>query len=137
MAKQIISNPVITLYGTALTANIAKVTINLTADDVDQTNFGSLGWRERTGGLKDGSISFDFQNDYAAAALDSQLQPLLGTSISFDIRPASTAAVSASNPKYTGTLLVTEYAPVDSSVGDLAAFSVTYPTVGVVTRGTV
>lgn len=137
MAKQIISNPSITLNGTAMHANITKVTINLTAEDVDQTNFGSGGWRERTGGLKDGSISFDFQNDYAAAALDSQLMPLLGTSIAFDIRPASTATVSASNPKYTGTLLVTEYSPVDNAVGDLASFSVTYPTVGTVTRGTV
>jgi len=134
MAKQIIQNPVITLNGTALTANISKVTIALSADDVDQTNFGSLGWRERQGGLKDGSISFDFQNDYVASALDSQLFPLLGTTITFDVRPASTAVVGASNPRYTGSLLVTEYSPVDAAVGDLGAFSVTYPTVGVVLR---
>jgi predicted secreted protein len=136
MAKQIIQNPSITLNGTAMHANVTQVTISLTAEDVDQTNFGSLGWKERTGGLKDGSISFEFQNDYAAAALDSQMFPLLGTSIAFDIRPASTAIVSSSNPKYTGTLLVAEYSPVDSAVGDLATFSVTYPVVGVVTRGT-
>lgn len=137
MAKQIIQNPSITLNGTAMHANITKVTISMTAEDVDQTNFGSGGWKEHTGGLKDGSISFDFQNDYAAAALDSQLFPLLGTSIPFVIQPASTATASSSNPKYSGTLLVTEYSPADSAVGDLAAFSVTYPTVGVVTRGTV
>jgi predicted secreted protein len=137
MAKQIIQNPSITLNGTAMHANISQVTINLTAEDVDQTNFGSLGWKERTGGLKDGSISFEFQNDYAAAALDSQMFPLLGTSIPFVIQPASTATASSSNPKYSGTLVVTEYSPADAAVGDLATFSVTYPTVGVVTRGTV
>lgn len=137
MAKQIIQNPTILLNGTAMASNCTKVTINLTADDVDQTNFGSGGWKDRQGGLKDGSLSFDFQNDYAASALDSQLFPLIGTQIAFEIRPASTATVGASNPKYTGTLLVTEYSPVDNAVGDLASFSVTYPTVGAVSRGTV
>ena len=61
---------------------------------------------------------------------------LLGTQVAFEIRPASTAAVGSSNPKYSGTLLVTEYAPVDSAVGDLATFSTTWPTVGTVSRGT-
>jgi hypothetical protein len=54
MAKQIIQNPSITLNGTAMQANISQVTINLTAEDVDMTNFGSLGWKERTGGLRGG-----------------------------------------------------------------------------------
>lgn len=136
MAKQIIQNPTVLLNGTSMAANCSQVTINLTAEDVDETDFGSGGWRERLGGLKDGSLSFEFQNDYAASALDSQLFPLLGSQISFEIRPASTAVAGASNPKYTGTLLVTEYAPVDSAIGDLATFSVTYPTVGAVSRGT-
>lgn len=136
MAKQTITNPVIILAGGTYSSNCAKVTITLSADDVDTTNFGSGGWRERVGGLKDGSISFDWQNDYAAGALDSVIMPLLGTQVAFEVRPASTAVASASNPKYTGTLLVTEYSPVDSAVGDLATFSTTWPTVGAVTRGT-
>lgn len=136
MAKQTITNPVIILAGGTYSSNCAKVTINLTADDVDTTNFGSGGWRERVGGLKDGSISFDWQQDYAAGALDSVFMPLLGTQVAFEVRPASTAAAGSSTPKYTGTLLVTEYSPVDSAVGDLATFSTTWPTVGAVTRGT-
>ena len=137
MAKQIISNPTIVIGSGTVSANCAQVTINLTAEEVDTTNFGSLGWKESVGGLKAGSLSFEWQQDYAAAALDSQLFPLLGTSISFIIQPSSTAAASSSNPKYSGTLLVTEYSPADAAVGDLAAFSVTYPTVGAVARGTV
>ena len=136
MAKQTITNPVIVIAGGTVSANCAKVTINLTADDVDTTNFGSLGWRERVGGLKDGSLSFDWQQDYASGALDSIFMPLLGTQVAFEVRPASTAAAGSSTPKYTGTLLVTEYSPVDSAVGDLATFSATWPTVGAVARGT-
>lgn len=136
MAKQTITNPVIILAGGTYSSNCAKVTINLTADDVETTNFGSGGWKERVGGLKDGSISFDWHNDYAAGALDSIIFPLLGTQVAFEVRPASTAAAGSSNPKYSGTLLVTEYSPVDSAVGDLATFSTTWPTVGAVSRGT-
>lgn len=136
MAKQIIQNPVVVIGSGTVSANCAQVTINLTAEDVDTTNFSSGGWRERIGGLKDGSVSFEWQQDYAAAALDATFYPLLGTQVAFEIRPGSTAAVGSSNPKYSGTLLVTEYSPVDSAVGDLATFSTTWPTVGTVSRGT-
>jgi predicted secreted protein len=136
MAKQVITNPVIVIGSGTVSANCAQVTINLTAEDVDTTNFGSLGWKERVAGLKDGSVSFEWQNDYAAAALDSTFFPLLGTAVAFSIKPASTAATGSSNPIYSGTLLVTEYSPVDSAVGDLATFSTTWPTVGAVARAT-
>jgi hypothetical protein len=134
MAKQIIQNPVVIIGTGTVSANCAQVTLSLTADDVDTTNFGSLGWKERTPGLKDGSVSFEWQNDYAASALDSTFFPLLGTAVAFEIRPASTAAVGSANPKYSGTLIVTEYSPVDSAVGDLATFKTKWPTTGVVTR---
>jgi hypothetical protein len=136
MAKQIIQNPVVIIGTGTVSSNCAQVTINLTAEDVDTTNFGSLGWKERTGGLKDGSVSFEWQQDYAAAALDATFFPLLGTPVAFEVRPASTAAAGSSTPKYSGTLLVTEYSPVDSAVGDLATFSTTWPTVGAVARAT-
>jgi predicted secreted protein len=136
MAKQIIQNPVVIIGTGTVSSNCAQVTISLTAEDVDTTNFGSAGWKERTGGLKDGSVSFEWQQDYAAAAIDATFFPLLGTQVAFEVRPASTAAVGSGNPKYSGTLLVTEYSPVDSAVGDLATFSTTWPTVGAVARAT-
>lgn len=136
MAKQIIQNPVIVIGSGTVSANCAQVTINLTAEEVDTTNFGSLGWKESQGGLKSGSLSFEWQQDYAAGGLDATFMPLLGTQVAFEVRPASTAAAGSSTPKYSGTLLVTEYSPVDSAVGDLATFSTSWPTVGVVTRGT-
>jgi hypothetical protein len=33
-------------------------------------------------------------------------------------------------------VLVSEYSPIDSAVGDLATFSVSFPITGAVTRGT-
>jgi hypothetical protein len=136
MAKIVIQNPVVTLAGGTVSANVAQVGIALEADDVETTSFGSGGNRERIGGLKSGTVSFDFHNDYAAGALDSILFPLLGGTAAVTVRPGGTAAVGSANPEYSFTILCTEINPIDSAVGDLASQSVTWPITGAVTRGT-
>jgi predicted secreted protein len=136
MAKIVIQNPVITLAGGTVSANVAQCSIALEADDVETTNFAGAGWRERIGGLKAGTVSFDFHQDYAAAAIDSIVFPLLGGTAAVTVRPGGTAAIGSANPEYSFTALVTEYSPIDSAVGDLATFSVSWPITGAVTRGT-
>jgi predicted secreted protein len=136
MAKIVIQNPEVTLGGGTVSANVAQCTIALEADDVETTNFGGAGWRERIGGLKAGTVSFDFHNDYAAGAIDSVVFPLLGGTTAVTVRPHGTAAPGSATPQYSFTALVTEYSPIDSAVGDLATFSVSWPITGAVTRGT-
>jgi len=136
MAKIVIQNPQVTLAGGTVSANVAQCTIALEADDVETTNFGGAGWRERIGGLKAGTVSFDFHQDYAAAAIDSVVFPLLGGTAAVTVRPHGTAAPGSATPEYSFTALVTEYSPIDSAVGDLATFSVSWPITGAVTRGT-
>jgi hypothetical protein len=136
MAKIVIQNPVVVLAGGTISANVAQCTIALAADDVETTNFAGNGFRERIGGLKSGTVSFDFHNDYAAGALDSILFPLLGGTAAVAVRPGGTAAVGTANPEYSFTCLVTEINPIDSAVGDLASQSVSWPITGAITRGT-
>jgi hypothetical protein len=136
MAKIVIQNPVVVLAGGTISANVAQCTIALSADDVETTNFAGNGFRERIGGLKSGTVSFDFHNDYAAGALDSILFPLLGGTAAVAVRPGGTAAVGTANPEYSFTCLVTEINPIDSAVGDLASQSVSWPITGAITRGT-
>lgn len=136
MAKIVIQNPVVTLAGGTVSANVAQCTIALEADDVETTNFAGGGWRERIGGLKSGSVSLDFHQDYAASSIDSTVFPLLGGTAAVTVRPGGTSVVGSANPEYRFTALVTEYSPVDSAVGDLATFSVSWPITGEVTRAT-
>lgn len=135
MAKQIIQNCVIIISSSTVTSNAVRATLTMNADEVDTTAFGQS-YRSAIGGLTSGSLSIDFQNDYAASAIDSIISPLVGSTAAFEVRPASTAAASSANPKYTGTILVTEYSPIDSAVGDISTFSVTWPIVSAVTRST-
>jgi predicted secreted protein len=136
MAKIVIQNPVVTLAGGTVSANVAQCTIAIEADDVETSSFADGGWRTRIGGLKAANVSFDFHQDYAAGALDSQVFALIGGTAAVTVRPAGTAAVGSANPEYRFTALVTEYSPIDSAVGDLATFSVSWPVTGEVTRAT-
>jgi len=136
MAKYVVQNPVVVFAGGTISANVAQATISLEADDIEVTNFAGNGFRERIGGLKTGTLSMELHQDFGIGAIDSTFFTNLGGTVAVAIRPGGTAAAGTANPEYSFTVLVTEYAPIDSAVGDLATFSVSYPISGAVTRGT-
>lgn len=135
MAKLVLTNAVVKINGTDYSTNVNQVEIAVTADEVDTTSFSATGWRTVTGGLKSGSVTLSFHNDYAAGALDSTLWPLLNTAATVVVLPNGTA-VSASNPSYTFEALVNNLTPVSGAVGDLAVQNLTWPISGAVTRAT-
>jgi hypothetical protein len=120
---------------TALSSYLTQVELKVSANDITTTAFGST-FVTRVAGLKEGSLTLQFNQDYAAAAPDVTLWPLLGTQATVVIKPTSTA-VSATNPSYTFNALVTDLTPVSGQIGDLSTFSITLPTSGTITRGTV
>lgn len=111
-----------------------KVEIPVKAEDKDATTFGQT-WKVRRGGLKDGNLNLTFLNDYVAANLDEIMWALVGTVVPFEIR-ATSGTVTTSNPKYTGSILIQEWNPINGKVGDLVEIDVSFPTSGTVTRGT-
>jgi hypothetical protein len=125
----------ITVAGVNLSANLNSVELALESDDLETTAFGG-DFRTRIGGLKSGSVTLQFMQDFGAASVDATLFPLYNTLATVVIVPTS-GTVTSTNPSYTATCLVNAYSPFASSVGDIATFSVTWPTSGTVTRGTV
>ena len=87
---------------------------------------GNLG--ERVHGLQDNSFTVTFQQDFEAASVDAVLYPLYDNETEFEVevRPTS-AAVSATNPSYTGDCILLEYSPLDGKVGDLSETKVKIP----------
>lgn len=124
----------ITVNGTNFSTNLNSVELSLESDDNETTAFGGT-FRERIGGLKSGSITLSFMQDFGAASVDATLFPLLNTLATVVVVPTS-STVSATNPSYTATCLVNQYSPFNSSVGDIATLSVTWPTSGTVARAT-
>ena len=119
---------------TALASYLTQVELKTSANDITTTSFGSS-WVTRVAGLKEGSVTLQFNQDYAASTVDATLWPLLGSQATVVIKPTSTAT-SSSNPAYTAVALVTDLTPVSGQIGDLATFSVTWPTTGTVSRAT-
>ena len=135
MAKFAATDYKVTINGTNLSTSLNSVELALESDDLETTAFGGT-FRERIGGLKTGSLTLQFMQDFAVGAVDATLFPLFNTVATVVITPTS-GTVSTSNPSYTALCLVNSYSPHASSVGDIATLSVTWPTTGTVSRATV
>jgi len=134
LAKFVTTDFNIQIGGTDFSSSINSVTLDVTVDEQETTAFGQTS-RTRIGGLKDGSVSLDFHQDFGASAVDATLWPLLGTTVEIIVAPTS-GSVSATNPSYTFDALVTQYQPFANASGELATLSVSWPVTGDITRGT-
>ena len=134
MPKFVATDYVVTIGTANFSSSLAAVTLDISTDEQETTAFGDI-YRTRIAGLRDASLTLDFMQDFAAGSIDATLFPLLGSAVGFTIKPTS-GTVTATNPSYSGTALVTQYQPFASNVGDLATLSVTWPVSGAVSRAT-
>lgn len=134
MASFAFTDATVTVNSVDLSDYIRQVTLNVSADELDDTAMGDT-YRSKIGGLKDWSVALEFNSDFGASLVDATLWPLLGTTTTVAVKPTS-AATSATNPQYSGPVLVTEVNPMGNSVGDLATVSVTWPGAGTLSRAT-
>ena len=135
MAVVALTAPKVTIAAVDMSQYITQVELDVEADDLETTNFGSGGWRSRIGGLKKGEVKVSFNDDFAATTVDDRLWSWFGTVQTFNVK-ATTAVNSATNPEYQMSVLVTQMSPIKGKVGDLATQDVTWPVTGTVTRAT-
>src|SRR5215467_9115056 len=132
LTPTVLTDALIILNAVTISDHGNKVEIPFTVEDEESTAFGS-GWRSFVGGLKSAQLNITFLNDFVAGNLDATTFALLGTVVTFEIRPTS-AARSTSNPAYTGSVLVDSWKPIAGDVGKLTTSDVSWPTTGVVLR---
>jgi hypothetical protein len=128
MARIVLTNVAVTFGTTDLSTYVTSVTLGSTYDVVETTAFGNTA-RTRVAGLADNSVSFEFNQDYAAGALESVIYPRLGTAVSVTVKP-----VAGEAPTYSFSALVSEWTPLNGAVGELATASVTWPISGTITK---
>lgn len=124
----------LTIGGTDFSAVLVSAELTIEAEDVETTAMGDT-YRTRVGGLKQASVTLELHQDFASSATDDTVFTALGTSVAIVLKPTS-AAVGATNPTYSFNALVTQTQPFNSSVGDLATMSITWPVDGAVTKAT-
>ena len=115
-----------------LSSFVTSVSLEMNVDEVETTAFGSAA-RTRIAGLRDGSVSIDFNQDFAAGAVEATLYPLLGTIATVTLVPTS-GTVTATNPQYAVPCMISQNVPINGQIGDLVTLSVTWPTSGTVTK---
>ena len=129
---QVITNATVTIGSVDLSSSIRKVTLSTSRAELDTTTFGNTAKR-RIAGLADSKVSLDFNQDFSASSVEASIYSLIGTTTTVVIKPSGTT-VSATNPSYTFTALVTEWTPLDAQVGDLASATISWPIDGGITK---
>lgn len=130
MAKVVLFDCFVEVAGTELTDHVSSVTVTMRAEELDVTTFADDNKR-RAAGMGDDSFQFNVHHDFAAASVDQVLQPLAASGADFlvRVRPSS-APVSVTNPEYSGSVLLLEYAPLAGDAGELSQTSITLPAQG-------
>ena len=124
-----------------LTDHVTSLTINRAFDELDVTAMGASG-HAFIAGLESSTISVDFLNDDATAQVMTTLNSLVGTNAKFKILQTTvpgtptTGTPSATNPLYSGLVLVNKLTPVAGKVGDVAVQSLTFTVSGAITVAT-
>lgn len=104
---------------------VTSVTLPIEFEALEDTAMGDSG-RSRLGGLEDGTIQINFNQDFAASAVDATIWAAKKTVVVIKVRPTS-SAIGATNPEYVGSYLVNQINPFGNAVGELATTSVSWP----------
>ena len=134
MAEKVLTAAFISINGSVLSDHFTSVDVPVEVDLQEATAFGDE-WRTRVGGLKDWSATADYNQDYDAGELDAVLWPLLGVSVPLIVR-ADDAAKSATNPEWTGNVILSSYQPIQGPVGELVTGSISLMGNGPLARAT-
>jgi predicted secreted protein len=114
----------VTLNSVNLSDHITSVSINQAFDELEVTAMGDTAHKFAKG-LEASTITLDFLNDTAAASVNATLAAAYGTTVPIVIKQSS-AAVSATNPSYSTTILVNNLQNINGAVGDISNQSITF-----------
>jgi hypothetical protein len=116
-----------------LSAYCTSFTLNRSFNEIDVTAMGDTGVRQ-IAGLETSTLTIDFINDNGSSAVLQTLNTLLGTNAYFKVANDKSASGSASNPFFSGLVLINNITPINGAVGDLSTQSVTFNVSGAVTK---
>lgn len=139
MAITVLTDASFTYNGQDLSDHVQKITVDMSAEEVDTTAMGATA-RNTQPGLRADTITVTFFQDFAASKVDATINSFLGsaTGATVIVKPTS-ATVSSTNPTYTAVMTPFTYHPLDGSVGDASTTDVDFKCVGgsKITRATV
>jgi hypothetical protein len=129
MANFVITNQLaVTVNSTAITDDVTAFAIEAVADAQDSSTYGST-WRTQLAGLKSGTVTLSFNQNYAATKASAVVNALLGSYATV----VASGTLGGTAVAGTAVCLVSTVNPIGGAVGDLSVQNLTWPTSGSVT----
>ena len=108
-----------------LSDHVTAFTLNRQSDLIEVSAMGDTAHKFVTA-LSADTITVSFLNDTAAASVLATLQAAYGTTVAWAAIQDSSAAVSATNLLYSGTLIVDNITDINGSVSDEGMMDLTF-----------
>jgi len=137
MPRIVLTDVSVTVNAIDLSSFLTSVTLSTSVDVVETTGMSSSATKTRLPGLKDNSVTLEFNQDFAASGPEITINAigssLVGTVVPIVIKPTS-GAVSSTNPSYTFSAVCSEWQNLQAGVGELSTISATWPITGAITK---
>ena len=108
-----------------LSDHVTNFQLNRVVDSIEVTAMGDT-YHKFVAGLAADTITVTFLNDTAAGSVLATLQSAFGSSVAFQAIQDSSAAVSATNLLYSGTIFVDNLTDINGAVGDEGMIDITF-----------
>lgn len=94
--------------------------------------------RVKIQGYLDWSVEVEFYQSYYTAEVNATIDPLYrnGTTFFVTVMPNKTAGVGATNPKYQGYAICSQFEPIGGAHGEVLMSNVTFESAGAISRAT-
>lgn len=110
-----------------LSDHLTEATLTVAPEVLDETAHGD-DWRARIVGLKDWNVTVTLHQDFAASKTDSVIYSYMdnqtSSAVTIYLRPSASLAIAATNPSYTGNVIIESYNPFSGTVGELATATI-------------
>jgi hypothetical protein len=119
-------NKVAVIVGTTtITDHVSTVSLAREIDQVEITAMNDT-LANVIGGVERSTVNLELYNDFASGSVNSLFEDALGTKLNIKLIPVS-GTVSATNPSYTMSCLVSSWTPVNGAIDSVASVSVSLP----------
>jgi hypothetical protein len=108
-----------------LSDHVTNFQLNRVVDSIEVTAMGDTS-HKFVAGLAADTITVTFLNDTAAGSVLATLQSAFGSSVAFQAIQDTSAAVSATNLLYSGTIFVDNLTDINGAVGDEGMIDITF-----------
>jgi hypothetical protein len=110
---------------TTITDHVSTVSLTREIDQVEITAM-SDNVQNMIGGVERPTLSLELYNDFAASSVNSLFEDALGTKLNIKLIPVA-GTVTATNPSYTMSCLISSWTPVNGAIDSVASVSVSLP----------